>query len=63
MSEKEEAELVIRRFIEMIDKGLEDLDVNLLKEAIILGEKYNIDVEKLVVKLKELTNEEVVHLK
>ncbi|MBU5688257.1 MAG: hypothetical protein KQA41_03925 [Candidatus Aenigmarchaeota archaeon] len=63
MSEREEAEIVIRRFIEMIDRGLEDLDVNLLKEAIILGEKYNIDVEKLVVKLKELTNEEVVHLK
>jgi len=63
MSEKDDAELVIRRFNEMIDQGLQDLDVDLLKEAIILGEKHNIDVSKLMAKLKELTSEEVVHLK
>ncbi|MCS7135207.1 MAG: hypothetical protein N3E38_00065 [Candidatus Aenigmarchaeota archaeon] len=63
MLEKEKAEIVIRRFNEIIDQGLEEVDIDLLKEAIILGEKYNIDVSKLLVKLKQLTNEEAVHLK
>ncbi|MFH8080614.1 MAG: hypothetical protein QXO84_01910 [Candidatus Aenigmatarchaeota archaeon] len=63
MSEKEEAEIVIRRFNEIIDQGFEDFDIDVLKQAIILGEKYNLNVEKLISKLKELTNEEVVHFK
>ncbi|MEM5777100.1 MAG: hypothetical protein QXJ06_01485 [Candidatus Aenigmatarchaeota archaeon] len=62
MSEKKDVEITIHRFNEMIDQGL-DVDINLLKEAIILGEKHNIDVKKLQTKLKELTNEEVVHFK
>jgi hypothetical protein len=63
MAEKEEAELVIRRFNELIDSGVQEIDIDLLKKAILLGEKHQIDVSKLVAKLHQLTNEEVVHLK
>ncbi len=63
MAEKEEAEIVIRRFNEIIDSGVQEIDIDLLKKAIFLGEKHQIDVSKLVEKLHQLTNEEVVHLK
>ena len=62
MSE-EEAKIVISRVNEIIDQGFQELDIDLLKEAILLGEKHNIDVSKLIDKLKQLTGEEVVHLK
>jgi hypothetical protein len=63
MSRKEEAEIVISRINEIIDEGLTEIDIDLLKKAILLGEEHGIDVSKLVAKLKELTSEEVVHLK
>jgi len=63
MSEKNEAETIIARVSEIIDQGLTDLDIDLLKKAILLGEQNGIDVSKLTSKLKELTNEEVIHLK
>jgi hypothetical protein len=63
MSTREEAEIVITRVSEIIDQGLAELDVDLLKKAILLGEEHGIDVSKLTSKLKELTNEEVIHLK
>jgi hypothetical protein len=63
MSEKDEAEIVISRVNEIIDQGLPEIDIDLLKKAILLGEEHGIDVSKLIAKLKELTSEEVVHLK
>jgi hypothetical protein len=63
MSSKEEAEIVIVRVSEIIDQGLTEIDIDLLKKAILLGEEHGIDVSKLTSKLKELTNEEVIHLK
>jgi chitinase len=63
MSEKDEAEIVISRVNEIIDQGFPEIDIDLLKKAILLGEEHGIDVSKLIAKLKELTSEEVVHLK
>lgn len=63
MSAKEEAENVIRRYNQLIDFGAQELDVELLKEAVKLGIEFNIDVNKIAEKLNELTNESVVHLK
>ncbi|MCX8178407.1 MAG: hypothetical protein N3D75_01100 [Candidatus Aenigmarchaeota archaeon] len=63
MSEKEEIELVVNRYNEMIDLGTEEFDIDLLKKAIFLGKKYDINVDKLVKKLEELTGEKLVHFK
>ena len=63
MSEKEEIELVVSRYNEMINIGVEEFDIDLLKKAIFIGKKYDINVDKLVKKLEELTGEKVIHLK
>ncbi|MBU5689992.1 MAG: hypothetical protein QXM68_02240 [Candidatus Aenigmatarchaeota archaeon] len=63
MSEKEEIELVIARYNELIDLGTEEFDIDLLKKAIFLGKNYGINVDKLAKKLEELTDEKLVHFK
>lgn len=63
MSSKEEVEIIIQRYNELIDAGVKDLDIELLKEAIKLGIQFGLDVNKIAKKLNELTSENVVHLK
>lgn len=63
MPSKEEVEMIIQRYNELIDIGTEELDIDLLKEAVKLGIEFELDVNKIARKLKELTKENVVHLK
>lgn len=63
MPSKEEVERLVQRYNELIDLGTGELDIDLLKEAVKLGIEFNLDVNKIVKKLSELTKESVVHLK
>jgi len=59
---KIEAELLINRYNELIDLGAQEFDIDLLKEAIKIGEQFNLDVSKITEKLNSLLKNKTLRL-